>query len=71
MGWGLGLGGAVNGKSPHLACEDVDAPKQNQDVAKQQQGVSSSHFPGEEGLQRRQSGRTWGLESPANRETLS
>lgn len=39
-------------------------------MAEQQQGVSSSHLPEEEGLWGRQSGRTWGLESPADRETL-
>lgn len=37
-------------ESPHLAHEEVDPPKQDQDVAQQQHGVAGCHFHGEEGL---------------------
>lgn len=63
MGWG-----SREWEEPHLAHQEVDPPKQDQDVAQQEHGVSSSHFRWEEGLRKRHSGRTQGLES--SRETL-
>lgn len=46
------LGAARSGewKEPHLARQEVAAPKQDQNVAQELQGVSHGPFHGEEGL---------------------